>query len=96
MEEERLDFKLAKKVWDKVFGQVFDVESMDWTRRREGVRYKVKHSGSDEWSCDCSSFKFKSGVVTIKDLETGKEYLDTCKHIRFVMQKEGMKTKPSY
>jgi len=33
MEEEKLEFKLAKKVWDKIFGQIFDVESMDWSRK---------------------------------------------------------------
>jgi len=96
MEEENLEFKLARKVWDKIFGQIFEVGSMDWSRKHEGIRYNVKRSGSDEWSCDCMSFKFKSGVVKVKDLKTGKEYDRTCKHIRFVMVKEGMKIKPIY
>jgi len=90
------EMKIAKRVWDKIFGKIFDVESMDWSRKQEGVRYKVKRSGSDEWSCDCMSFRFKSGVAKVKDLETGKEYDRACKHILFVMKKEGMKLKEIY
>lgn len=87
------EFKLAKKVWDKVFGQIFTVESMDYFRKKEGVKYTVKQSGEDEWTCDCKSFIFHSGVITVEDIQTGKKYRDTCKHIRFSMEQSGMKIK---
>lgn len=89
-------FRIAKKVWDKVFGQVYIVESMDYARKREGIRYETKHSGSDEWSCDCPSYKFESGTSAVRDAVTGKRYERTCKHIRFCMEKEGMKFKRAY
>jgi len=87
----REELRIANKVWDKVFGQVFDVESMDWTRKREGIHYKVKKSGGDEWTCNCKSWIFKSATKTVEDLESGKTYKRTCKHIRFCMKNEGMK-----
>lgn len=90
------EFRIAKQVWDKVFGQVFDVESMNYYRKREGIRYKVKHSGSDVWTCNCKSWIFMSGTVTVEDLNTGKIYERTCKHIRFCMEKEGKKIKRRY
>ncbi|NIO37693.1 hypothetical protein GTO27_08315, partial [Candidatus Bathyarchaeota archaeon] len=61
MEPTKEELLIAKQVWDKVFGIVYDVDSMDWYRKRRGVRYKTKHSGGDEWSCDCQSFEYESG-----------------------------------
>lgn len=87
------ELRIASQVWDRVFGQVYDVESMDYYRKREGKRYTVKHSGSDEWTCNCPSFIYKTGTQTVEDPETGKRYVDTCKHIRFCMEKEGVKYK---
>lgn len=92
----REEMRIANQVWDRVFGIVYDIESFDWHRKHEGVHYKVKHSGSDEWSCDCPSYKFDTGTETVRDTNTGKRYIRTCKHIRFCMHKEGMKLKRSY
>lgn len=88
--KEDFNLRMAKQVWDKVFGYIYDVESMDYQRKREGIHYKVKHSG-EKWSCTCKSWIFDTGTRTVEDLETGKIYERTCKHIRFCMDKEGMK-----
>lgn len=88
--------RIANKVWDKVFGHVYDVESMDYGRKREGIIYKVKHSGTDDWSCNCPSWKYQSGVKRVRDTDTNKPYDRTCKHIRHCMVKEGMKIKETY
>ena len=90
-----VELKIAKKVWDKVFGHVFEVESMDAARRREGTRYTVKQSGADVWSCDCKSYIYSTGTVKVEDTETKKKYNRTCKHIRHCMTKEGMRIKTS-
>jgi len=89
------EFRLASKVWDKIFGQIFTVESMNFLRRRQGIRYEVKKNG-DRWTCNCKSWIFKSGTIAVKDLETNVIHERTCKHIRFVMEKEGMKIRKLY
>lgn len=85
--------RIANQVWDKVFGHVYDIESMDYRRKRQGIRYKVKHKGDNTWSCSCMSWKTKTGVRRVQDLDTNKIHERTCKHIRFCMKEEGMKIK---
>jgi len=85
------EFALAKKVWDKVFGQEWTIESQDYQRKKEGIKYLVKQKCDDEWSCDCPSFIYGSGTCRIRNIATGKIYENTCKHIRWVMAHEKMK-----
>lgn len=91
-----VELKIARKVWDKVFGHVYDVESMDRQRRSEGVHYTVKRSGADDWSCDCKSYIYSTGTVIVQDTKTKKVYKRTCKHIRHCMSKEQMQIKQYY
>lgn len=93
--------KIAKMAFDKVFGKEFTIESMDWQRKRAGVRYKVVKQGNGVWKCECMSFKTHSGTEWAKiDESTGVLTIDrnwthsdptfqeTCKHIRFCMEHE--------
>lgn len=89
----KMELKIARQVWDKVFGHVYDVESFDPERKKRGMRYRIKHTGSDDWSCDCKSWIYSSGTETVKDIKTEKVYKRTCKHVRFCMKSEGMETK---
>lgn len=86
----------AKKVWEKLFGIQYTVQSMDYSRKQEGIKYTVEHRGDDTWVCNCPSFKFHSGTENVEILDTGKIHEDTCKHIRFVMKKEGIAYKRIY
>lgn len=88
--------KDAKKLWDKLFGVEYTVESMDAQRKSEGVKYKVKHKGDDSWECDCESFFYESGVHDVVMTDTGRRHKKTCKHIRFVMQKEHLPYQKRY
>lgn len=83
------ELRIAKKVWDKVFGQEWTVESMDYYRKKEGKQYIVKKNG-DKWSCNCPSFIFHSGTCSVR-IKGGNLIKDSCKHIRFIMEKEGIK-----
>lgn len=85
----------VKKLWDKLFGVEYTVESFDHYRKQKGVKYKVAHRGDNSWSCPCESFLYKSGTEDIED-DSGKVHKDTCKHIRFCMEKEGIKYTRKY
>jgi len=88
--------KEAKKLWDKLFGVEYTVESMDHWRKKQGVKYKTHHKGDDTWECNCESFKYDSGTIQVTMLDTGRVHPKTCKHIRYVMEKEKMPFKESY
>lgn len=95
-EEFEITQKEAKQLWDKLFGVQYTVESLDYFRKKKGIKYTTEHRGDDSWVCDCPSFKFKTGLERIEMLDTGKVHEETCKHMRFVMKKEGMPYKRLY
>jgi len=92
-EEFKLSNTETNKLWNKIFGTEYTVESMDYYRKKKGVKYTIHHQGNDTWFCDCMSWRCKSGVQTVEMLDTGKKHERTCKHIRFVMKNEGLRYK---
>ena len=78
----------AKKLWDKLFGIEYTVESMDYYRKQHGVKYTTKHKGDDTWECSCESFKYESGIKSVEMIDTGRKHEKTCKHIRYIMNEE--------
>ena len=86
------DLKVAEKVWDVIFGMEYDIESMDKLRKKEGVHYQVTRHGDGHWTCSCESWKYKTGVenVRLDDIEGKPVLKQTCKHIRFILKKEGI------
>lgn len=87
--------KEAKKLWDKLFGVEYTIESFDDRRKEQGVKYKVFHKGDDTWECNCESFKYDTGTRKVTMVDTGTVHPKTCKHIRYVMGEEKMKYKES-
>jgi len=84
---ETLSLADVKKVWDKVFGKEYTIESFDYLRKKHGIRYTVEYKGDGSWTCSCQSFLFKSGTIDIRIEDSlGERILrDTCKHIRFIL-----------
>jgi len=78
------------KVWERVFGKVFKVRSMDYERRKAGITYTVVQIGN-KWKCSCPSFRFKAGLYTVYDIENKVTIGPTCKHIRKCLSEAGVK-----
>ena len=93
-DEEILEIIDEKKVWDKIFGTLYKIKSFDPYRNSKGIIYDVEHKGDGSWHCNCKSFLFHNGTKDVEipnPLGEGKVTLpDTCKHIRHVMDKEGL------
>jgi len=74
--------EVARYVWDKLFGKEYNTPSFDIERKTDGIRYLIKRHANGKWTCDCPSFIYHSGVFSHKG------HSETCKHIRFFMDKE--------